>query len=73
MTILEEEANVIKRVFKDMYKAIDKDGINKVYRQARVWNRYHHFLANACSYEKYKYINNKFKEYRKEAIQAIGA
>ena len=71
MTILEEEKNILKRVHNDMSKATDRDGINKVYRQARVWNRYHHFLAQACSHNKYVYLNNKFKSYRKEAFKAL--
>lgn len=71
MTIMEEELNIIHRVRTDMFKAIDKDGVNKVYRQARIWTRYHHFLANACSYEKYRFLNNTFKMTRKEAINAL--
>ena len=71
MTILEEETNILKRVHFEMSKAVDRDGVNKIYRQARVWNRYHHFLAQACSHDKYVYFNNKFKSYRKEALAAL--
>lgn len=65
------ELKVLLKVRRDMLKACDRDGINKVYRQARIWNRYHHFFAEACSYEKYCYINRKFKMYRYEALEAI--
>ena len=71
MTILEEESNILKRVHFDMNKAIDRDGVNKVYRQARIWNRYHHYLAQACSREKYVFFNKKFKSYRKEALASL--
>lgn len=71
MTILEEEKNILNRVHADMNMAIDRDGINKVYRQARVWTRFHHFLAQACSYQKYQYLNNKFKHYRWDALASI--
>jgi hypothetical protein len=65
------ELKVLLKVRRDMLKACDRDGINKVYRQARIWNRYHHFFAEACSYEKYSYINRKFKAYRHEALGAL--
>ena len=65
------ELKVMLKVRHDMFKAIDSDGVNKVYRQARIWNRYHHFFGQACSYEKYVYLNNKFKAFRYEAMEAI--
>lgn len=71
MTTLEEEKKIINKVHEDMFKAIDKDRINQIYHQARIWARYHHFLAEACSYERYTYLNNKFKKYRYEAINAL--
>lgn len=56
----------------EIYNAKNRDEINKIYRQARLWNRYHHFYANACSYEKYTFLNNQFKHMRWEALKNIG-
>lgn len=71
MNMIEYEYAIIKRTRKDMFKAIDRDGINKIYRQARIWNRFHHFYAGACTYQTYTYLNNKFKKMRLEAFEAI--
>jgi hypothetical protein len=71
MTIVEYEYSVLKSVRKDMFKATDRDGVNTVYRQARVWNRFHRVYAKACSYEKYVYLNSRFKQMRREALGAI--
>ena len=68
MTIIEEELNIIKQVGKKMAEAKDRDSVNAVYRQARIWNRFHHFFANACSYERYTFLNRKFKHLRWEAL-----
>ncbi len=66
-----EECNIIRRVRKDMFKETDRSRINMVYKQARTWNRFHHFLGEGCSYETYRYLNSKFKALKAEAIQAI--
>ncbi len=66
-----EECNIILRTRRDMLKENDKSGINVVYKQARIWNRFHYFLGQGCSYETYKYLNNKFKALKREAIRAI--
>ena len=58
MTLVEYEYRIVKRVRQDMFKATDRDGVNKVYRQAR-----------ACSYQKYLFLNKKFKEARNEALR----
>lgn len=71
MTILEEERMILKNTRRDMYKSKDRDSINKIYRQARVWNRYHYFIGQACTRQKYEYINKKFKNYRRDALAAL--
>lgn len=71
MTIVEEEKIILKRVYVDINKDIDCDGVNKDYRQVRVFNRYHLFLAWACSHDMYVYFKNKFKSYRKETLAEL--
>ena len=45
-SIKELEHRVLISVEKEMEKANNIDSLNKIYRQARVWNRFHHFLTN---------------------------
>lgn len=71
MNVSEYEYKILKSIRKDMFKAIDRDGINKVYRQARIWNRLHHFYGKANTYQKYTFLNHKFKQARLEALAAI--
>ena len=71
MTILQEEVNILRRVRLDMYKVVDKDGVSKIYRQARIWNRFHYYLAKACTYDKYTYLNRKLKSMRIDAMRAL--
>ena len=71
MTNVDEERNILKHVKDDINKAKDRDEVNKIYRQARIWNRFHHFYANACSYDMYTFLNRKFKSYRNEALRTI--
>lgn len=70
MTMIEYEYRIFKRVKKDMFKATERDGINKVYRQARIWSRIHYTYAGACTYQRYIFLNNKFKNAHREAIAA---
>ena len=72
LIIIEVEYRIEKQVRKDMFKAIDREKINSVYHQARIWNRFHYFYGKACSYERYQYLNEKFKKIRREALKAIG-
>ena len=69
--MVEYELRIIKRTRADMFKATERDAINKIYRQARTWNRYHHFYAGACTYEKYRFLNKRFKQARLDALAAI--
>lgn len=65
-SISELERRVITAVEVEMSKANNIDSLNKVYRQARVWNRFHHFLTNSCTYERYRELNECFKELRNQ-------
>ena len=71
MTMVEYEYRIMMYVRKDMFRAVDRDGVNTVYRQARNWNRFHHVFGKACSRQRYVFLNNKFKQARKEALTFI--
>lgn len=66
-----EEYNVIKHYRRDIYKVGDRESINKIYRQARVWNRFHYVYAAACTRERHLYLNQKFKNIRCEALKTL--
>lgn len=66
------ENRIIARYKSDMSKLNDRDSINKLYRQARIWNRFHHFFGNACTYDRYLELNAIFKSTRKERFKELG-
>lgn len=66
------ENRIIDRYKNDMSKLNDRDSINKLYRQARIWNRFHHFFGNACTYDRYLELNEIFKSTRKERFKELG-
>lgn len=66
------ENRIIARYSRDMSKLNDRDSINKLYRQARIWNRFHHFFGNACTYDRYLELNEIFKSTRKERFKELG-
>lgn len=66
------EDRIIARYKSDMSKLNDRDSINKLYRQARIWNRFHHFFGNACNYDRYLELNEIFKVTRKERFKELG-
>lgn len=66
------ENRIIARYKSDMSKLNDRDSINKLYRQARIWNRFHHFFGNACTYDRYLELNEIFKGTRKERFKELG-
>lgn len=67
-----EEA-IMNRVANDLKKAISRDQVNKIYRQARIWNRFNHFIAGeeGCTRERYDEINLFFKRKRWEQLTKI--
>lgn len=66
-----EEKNVLTNVEQEMRGAKSFNTINKIYRQARNWARYHCYFANACSPEKCTELNKKFKCIKNEAIKNL--
>lgn len=71
MTILEEENNIIERYKSDIDRINTREEINNLYRQARVWNRFHFFFAQACTRERYEELNETFKAIRKEKLAIL--
>lgn len=71
MTIVDTEEKIIERYREEIFQMEDKDSINKLYRQARIWNRFHHFYADACTYERYYELNKTFKVIRWKALEKI--
>lgn len=65
--LTEEEIDVIEFAKIEMSKCKDKDSINKVYRQLRIWNRWHSLPAQpnkGRSKYVYTYLNETFKGLR---------
>lgn len=69
----EMEMRVLKRAHEDMMKATDSDGINKVYRQLRTWNRWHSIgmQRDFSRDDSYNTINDYLKLYRAEAREKL--
>ena len=65
------EERVIKKYKLDIACCTNKDSVNKVYRQARIWNRFHHFYGECCSYERYTELNQTFKYVRLKKLKAL--
>ena len=74
MKISELVQNVLDNAREQMFKCKDIDSLNKTYRQVRIWNRWHSIgLERPFSEDDtYKYLNDKFKEFRNEAREYIG-
>lgn len=66
-----EELQVISSYEEEMLKCFDRDCINKLYRQARIWNRFHHFFGNGCTVEVYRELNATFKRVRVVRLRMI--
>lgn len=67
----ELEENVLMAVKDEMSKTDNKDTINKLYRQARIWVRFHCLYAGACSKEDASILNERFKEIRRNRVDEI--
>ena len=65
-------SNVLKRVEKEINEADNKDTVNKIYRQARNWVRYHCYYANACTKERARDLNHELKSLRREKLEELG-
>lgn len=68
----ENETRVVENYTKAMHKCKTKDAVNKLYRQARIWNRFHTHFEFACDVEASREINAKFKEIRIERLHKLG-
>lgn len=70
-----EETNVLERAKVDMLNADSIDTINKIYRQVRVWNRWHSIGLNRPFNEDPTYvtINESLKQIRNEAREKLNA
>lgn len=66
-----EETNVLTKVAIEISEANDADSINKIYRQARNWARYHCYYAQACTATRCRDLNRKFSLYRNEALKKL--
>lgn len=71
MTALEEENNIIQRYREEIAKLDDKEKIKQAYGQARIWNRFHFFWAQACTRERYEELNEIFKRIKKEKLNGM--
>lgn len=68
----ENELLVISNYEKAMKKCKTKDMVNKLYRQARVWTRFHVHFEFACTQDEAHEINAKFKEIRIKKLHELG-
>lgn len=50
------ENAVLQGTIVEINKCKDTDSVNKMYRQARIWCRFHHFVSHGagCDYETYR-------------------
>ncbi len=67
----QEELNVLERMSYEFSIANDKNTVEKLYRQARNWSRFHCYFAKACSPETCKKLNTKFKIMKNERLQEV--
>ena len=72
MVMLEYEQRVVSATRDEMNKAESIDTLNKAYRQARIWNRYHYYLTGSCTKGRYTALNNAFKQLRDERRAELG-
>lgn len=62
---------VIKNVRAEMKQADTRDSVNKVYRQARIWVRFHCHYAESCTEERSREINALLKNMRWERLEDL--
>lgn len=66
------EISVLGNVQYEFHRALSKDTVNKIYRQARNWVRYHWSFECACSREHAIKINSIIKKMRWERLKELG-
>lgn len=65
------ENSVVTKLSEEMSECVDADSINKLYRQARIWVRFHCFYAKACSPEHSQELNARIKDIRNENLKRV--
>lgn len=68
----DNEMLVVENYEKAISKCTTKDMVNKLYRQARVWTRFHTHFEFACTPDESREINAKFKEIRVKKLHELG-
>ena len=68
----EIEKNVCAKVRLQFGYANTEDQVNKVYRQARNWVRFHCYLGGACDSEYARGLNHLFKSMRWDRLEELG-
>lgn len=67
----ELEANILSRLSFEMRQAKDVDAVNKLYRQARIWARFHCTFGDACSTQRTRDLYTKIRYYRDTNIDRL--
>lgn len=66
------ENSVLTKVSEEFNNCESKDQVNKIYRQARIWVRFHCHFAKACSVEHSQELNQKLKVLRWDRLKELG-
>lgn len=72
MSIEELESNVLEAMHKEFTRCCTSDEINKVYRQARNWVRFHCYFGKCGEKEHSQELNHKVKEMRWDRLEFLG-
>lgn len=67
----ELEKNVLSRLAYELRQATTVDTVNKLYRQARIWARFHCIFGDGCSTQRTKELYTKIKYYRDVNIDRL--
>lgn len=65
------ENSVLTNLTVELGNCENADQINKLYRQARIWVRFHCFYAKACSPEHSQELNEKIKNIRNKNLERV--
>lgn len=63
----EYETSVMANLIREMLNCKDKDQINKLYRQGRIWIRFHWIYGGACTKEKRDELLNTLNTAKNDA------
>lgn len=62
---------MLKYTQKEMMNCTQRESINSLYSQCRVWLRCYYFITGSCSEDMYHYLGNRFKSFRNDARRAL--